>query len=144
MKKIFCAIFLFFCGPVFALENADLVVKTFDEKQFDIKDFRGKKNVFVVFWAQWCADCIREMPVIEKLHKTCAKKVAVIGVSVDRKRAKEKVLSRIENVTYPNAFLADSKANNFPDINQVPTLFLVDKNGVAEELEEVPTCSQLK
>lgn len=144
-SRMKCALLsvIFFSSPAFAFENADLVVKTFDEKNFDLKDFRGKKNALVVFWAQWCADCIRKMPEVEELHKTCRAKVEVIGVTVDRRRDKEKVLERIKNVTYPNAFFSDAD-ENFPSFTVVPTLYLVDKNGAAQEIKEVPTCSQLK
>ena len=130
-----------------AAEKADLVVKTFDEKIFDIKNFREgnhKKNVLVVFWAQWCIDCIREMPKIENLYKNCYRNLEVIGVSLDRRRLREKVLEATKNVTYPNAFLDDADENNFPDIVSVPALYLVDKEGFAEEINEVPKCSQLR
>ena len=135
---------VFFSQTVFALENANLKIKTIDEKTFDIAEFRGKKNVLVVFWAEWCVDCIREIPAIEKLHKNCSKKLEIIGVTTDRKNAREKVLNRIKNTTYQNAFIGDASENNFPEINAVPTLYLIGKDGAATEIETLPTCTLLK
>jgi thiol-disulfide isomerase/thioredoxin len=137
-------IFLFSSKAVFAFENADFVVKTLDEKNFDIKKFHNQKKVLISFWAEWCGECVYEILQLEKLHKKCSSNVAVIGVSIDPKKAQEKVLERIKNTTYPNAFFVDVIRNNFPKITSVPTLYLVDKSGAATEINEVPTCMQLK
>lgn len=50
----------------------------------NLKDFRGK-YVLVDFWASWCGDCRREMPLIRAIHEKY-KDLVILGVSFDRNR----------------------------------------------------------
>lgn len=48
-----------------------------------LEDYRGRV-VLLNIWATWCAPCIREMPALERLHRTLsAEGLSVVAVSVD-------------------------------------------------------------
>lgn len=144
MKIFFCLISLlcFFSNSAFAFGPKNLEVKTFDGKNFDLKKLRGKK-VIVSFWAHWCGNCRREMIKLEELYNKCPG-IDIIGLSVDGKEEKKSALARASKLNYPNALLENAKVNNFPEIEAVPTTYLINKDGVAQEINEIPTCSQLK
>ncbi len=146
MKIFFSLIFLFFIAikPALASDKAQLVVTTFDGKNFDLKEKRGK-IIVVSFWAYWCKECMIEMALLEEMSKKCqVRDFEIIGLSVDRRRSLKDVLVKVEKVSYPNALLADASENNFPNIDSVPTTYVVDRDGVARVLNKMPTCSQLK
>jgi|GEM_PF-2668622 len=144
MKASLFVIFLLciFSKPLFADEPKNLVVTTFDGKDFDLKKLRGK-IVVVNFWAQWCENCALAMLKIEELHKECPD-IDIIGLSVDRRASLKDVLLRADKLNYPNALLVNASVNNFPEIEAIPTTYIVDQNGIAKKINGVPKCSQLK
>ncbi|MBU6140394.1 MAG: TlpA family protein disulfide reductase [Proteobacteria bacterium] len=146
MRTISSLILLFFfvTKPALASDEAKLVVTTFDGKNFDLKEKRGK-IVVVNFWAYWCKECALEMIALEEMSKECrGTDFEIIGLSVDRKKSLKDVLIKAQKVSYPNALLVDASENNFPKIDSVPTTYVVDRDGVARVLNKIPTCSQLK
>ncbi len=144
MKTSLFVIFLLciFSKPLFADEPKNLVVTTFDGKDFDLKKLRGKV-VVVNFWAQWCENCALAMVKIEELRKECPD-IDIIGLSVDRRASLKDVLLRADKLNYPNALLVNASVNNFPEIEAIPTTYIVDQNGIAKKINGVPKCSQLK
>ena len=144
MKTSLFVIFLLciFSKPLFADEPKNLVVTTFDGKDFDLKKLRGKV-VVVNFWAQWCENCALAMVKIEELRKKCPD-IDIIGLSVDRRASLKDVLLRADKLNYPNALLVNASVNNFPEIEAIPTTYIVDQNGIAKKINGVPKCSQLK
>lgn len=47
------------------------------------------RPLLLVFWATWCDSCLREFEILNRLSRTYAKKLHIVGVSVD---SDEKVL----------------------------------------------------
>jgi cytochrome c biogenesis protein CcmG, thiol:disulfide interchange protein DsbE len=48
-----------------------------------LEDFRGRV-VLLNVWATWCAPCVREMPALERLHRSLSGNgLSVVAVSVD-------------------------------------------------------------
>ena len=88
----------------------------------------------VNFWAQNCAPCRTEMPILQSFHEDHRGKVGVVGIDwqdVQPRAALE--LARDTGVTYP--LLADvddetSGAGPLPRVRGLPLLVLVDEDGV--------------
>lgn len=53
-------------------------------------DGKVKAGVWVVldFWASWCPDCRKDMPIVKKIDEKYGKKIKLIGVSFDTDMAK--------------------------------------------------------
>ncbi len=74
-----------------------------------IPDAAGRKQSFgqwqgkvlvVNFWATWCAPCIEEMPILERIHQQyAAKGVEVVGISADS-ADKVKIFASQHSITY--------------------------------------------
>jgi thiol-disulfide isomerase/thioredoxin len=106
-----------------------LTGKTTNGKNFDLKEQRGK-IIVVNFWASWCVDCRKELPVLDEIYEAYKERgVEIIGVSTDHKRSYSKVLEIAKKIKYPNLLSGELTENSFPEIEFLPTAYLLDKNG---------------
>src|SRR4051812_16900424 len=64
-------------------DEPELVGKTLDDKDFDLKDYRGKV-VALFFWASFCPECKRVTPDLETLEaKYRNQGFQFVGVNVE-------------------------------------------------------------
>jgi len=47
----------------------DFTVESLDGKTFNILEYRGKKPVYLIFWATWCPICKKELPTFKAMYK---------------------------------------------------------------------------
>ena len=101
---------------------------TLSGTNFDLTQLRGKV-VIVNFWAKWCMECRKEMPVLNEIYKKYhAFGLEIIGVSIDRKKYRNEVLALSQNVSYPIALISDS-VSSFEEPSEIPLSYLIDKSG---------------
>ncbi|OIV41066.1 TlpA family protein disulfide reductase [Flavobacterium johnsoniae] len=89
--------------------------------------------VLVDFWASWCGPCIKEQPLLLKMHNAYPDKFSIYGVSMDTK--KPLWLAAIAKSKLPWTNVSDLKYWKSPVVGDymlqsVPLNFLVDKNGI--------------
>ncbi|MDW8104119.1 MAG: TlpA disulfide reductase family protein [Armatimonadota bacterium] len=116
----------------------DVVLRfTEDGLQQSLSTYRGKVLV-LDFWATWCAPCRFTMPKIEEFHQRYKDKgVTVIGVAVDVEDYNQVVqFAKEMGVTYPIAADTSGEAKLYYQIRNLPTLFVIDKDGVIVMKEE--------
>jgi peroxiredoxin len=98
-----------------------------------LSSFRGKL-VLVDFWASWCPPCRQANPGLARLFSQYhAKGFEILGVSIDsRKPDWLRAISR-DRINYPQvndrAGWASKAAERY-GVDQIPTSFLIDKNGL--------------
>jgi len=134
MKK-FCLILVFLLSATNSIKASEikadptLIITTLDGKNFDLKEKRGKV-VIVNFWAKWCVDCRKEMLILDEIYREYkSKNLEIIGINIDRKRAREKVLEASSSLSYPNAMFIDAKETSFEEPNAIPVSYVIDKDG---------------
>lgn len=59
-----------------------LPLKTTGGQVVRLKDFKGKKPVYLKFWASWCGPCMKEMPHFQKIQAAYGDELAVISVNL--------------------------------------------------------------
>lgn len=142
MKKIYLVLtFTFF--NLF-ISNAQVVGTDIGDiaPEIDLPDTKGEKIalsslrgslVLVDFWASWCGPCIKEQPLLLKLHNAYPDKLSIYGVSMDTK--KPLWTAAIAKGKLPWTNVSDLKYWTSPVVGDymlqsVPLNFLVDRNGI--------------
>jgi len=116
----------------------DFSVQRMDGKTFHLADFRGKKPVYLVFWATWCPTCLREIPDFKALHQRYGKDVEMLAINVDTLSWASNLTStkrRVEHyrkkhqLPYNIALDDDNRLAELFAVRGTPTQMLIDKNG---------------
>ena len=97
----------------------------------DIASLRGKV-VVLDFWATWCPPCVKAIPHIQKMHEELESKgVVFLGMNQD-KGQKDKVQKYIDTnkVSFRQVMDMESTIARDFNIEGIPTLFILDKEGV--------------
>ena len=112
--------------------------KRLDGSTFRLADYRGKKAVLIDFWATWCPPCIEEIPTIKRIADTYRDQgLEVVGVSLDRDEKALRDFVKREKLNYVQVFEKE-KARAITKsygVWGIPSVFLIDKNGVINALK---------
>ena len=117
--------------PPSAEKAPDFVLTDLNGQQFRLSDHRGKRPVLLIFGTTWCTFCKAEIPHFKALHSTYAKQGLEI-VNIDIQESKEKVAKFAAQNQLPYRVLLDESGavSGVYEIRGVPTMILVDKNGM--------------
>jgi thiol-disulfide isomerase/thioredoxin len=103
--------------------------KTFSE-------YTEGKVVFLNFWGTWCPPCRMEIPdIIEISNDMDESEFVVIGVAMEKARSVEQAVQRVssyakaKNIPYKNFIYVSEIIKAYGGINNVPTTFIIDKEG---------------
>jgi len=97
-------------------------------KSVALSSLLKKGPVLLDFWTTWCAPCKKEMPELDRLHRTYRDKgFQVVAISQDDNRTVGTVQSYIQSKKYQFIVLVDpdKKIGNLYNVRQYPTSFLV-------------------
>ena len=108
----------------------DFALKDAGGKTVKLSDYRGKV-VLLNFWATWCAPCKIEIPWFVEFQQTYKNRdFAVLGVSMDEDGWDSVRPYMAEHkLNYPVVVGGDSIERMFGGVDDLPTTFLVDRNG---------------
>lgn len=130
--------------PAFPRPATDLIGKpapalalpALDGRQVDLASLRGKV-VLLDFWATWCAPCRDQMPAIAKLYRESKDQgLVLLGVSDDEKPEQALQYLKERGYDWPNLFDgAQHEARERFKVDAIPTLVLIDKQGVIVEYQ---------
>jgi peroxiredoxin len=105
-------------------------------KPLTLESFKGK-IVLIDFWATWCGPCVAELPnVIAAYEKYHAKGFDIVGISLDRERAKLDDFLTKNKMPWSHYFDENGKLATEYGIQAIPSTYLLDKEGkiVAKDL----------
>ena len=130
-----------------SLEGAPFPVLDVDEHLGDplpsAESLKGKV-VVAFFWAHWCPDCHRQLPVLEQIHDTYGDQVAIIGptqlwgyVSRGQDATPDEELAYLrgayqERFPIPSWMSVPVSQQNFLDfgVSTTPTVVIIDREGI--------------
>ena len=105
---------------------------TLDGKTFDLAEYKGKKPVYLIFWATWCPNCKHEIPHIKALYNALNDKVAIVAINVSINDSLAKVRRYVDEykLPYPVAFDDGAKVTDLYGIIGTPTQIVIDIQGI--------------
>jgi peroxiredoxin len=109
----------------------DFVLTDLQGQKFRLSDHRGKRPVLIIFSTTWCTFCKAEIPRFKSLHATYAK-LGLEVVNIDIQESQEKVSKFAAQNQLPYRVLLDREGtvSGVYDVRGVPTMVLVDRNGL--------------
>ena len=91
------------------------------------------KMVLLNFWATWCAPCLEEMPVFNRIYKKYSDKFEIIGILIEKNKKPEDLALFMKqyNMKFPVVVGEENyrAAKAFDDVKMFPESFLFDKDG---------------
>lgn len=114
----------------------DFTLHTPDGKPVKLADIaKGKKYVYIDFWASWCGPCRRELPNVKKNYELYKDKgFEVLGISIDKREADWQKACKDEGLQWPS--FRDGEVADLFKVKSVPTIYLVDAEGTIVAINE--------
>ncbi len=111
-------------------QKPTLVVKTLDDKSFDLSKQNGK-FVIVNFWATWCSPCLKELPDISAFVTQHKDKVVAIGLDFeDTDKADVVKFLQSHQLSYPVAQVdPDHPPKDFDEPKGLPHTYVIAPDG---------------
>lgn len=107
-------------APDFSLANTNGVGTV------SLSDYRGEKPVVLSFWASWCHNCQRNMPVLGRLYEQYKDEVEVIGINLRESPATAQAFISRNEISFPNVVDTGRLAREY-GIQYTNTHFLINK-----------------
>jgi peroxiredoxin len=114
--------------------SPDFTLKNEAGQPLSLSSLRGQP-VVVAFWASWCPHCQEEMPLLQEMHEQYAGQgLQVVGISVPglSGETQEKAVAWVKanDITFPIVFDEDGRTYTEYQVQGVPNLFFIDRDGV--------------
>ena len=126
----------------------DFAITASNGSEVRLSSFAGKV-VVLNFWATWCPPCVKETPVLVRLHEeTKDRGLVLLGVSVDKNEANYKSFLRRFGIRYLTARDPEQRVNSLYGTYRYPETYVIDRarKVVIKKIGEMDadTVSQIK
>ena len=92
-------------------------------------DLLRRKNILLIFWASWCGPCLKEAPILKRIHDEYQNNnFVMISVSLDKDSIKMINAIRKYQLNWDQVYNNQKIIEQFR-VNPIPDLVLIDENG---------------
>jgi peroxiredoxin len=114
----------------------DFVLKSFSGENLRLSEYRGEV-VLLSFWANWCSDCPAQLAQINTLYGSLADSgLQPLTVSMDTNQRNADELMAALEIRYPVLDDAGLEISRLYDVESLPIVVLIDREGIAREVIE--------
>lgn len=108
-----------------------LKLTTIDGKLLDLAALRGRKAVYLKFWATWCVPCREQMPHFERTQRTAGADLEVIAINIgfDDTLAQIAAYRREHGLTMPIVRDDDGRLGELFGLRVTPQHVVIGKDG---------------
>jgi len=108
-----------------------LTLTTIDGKSLDLAALRGRKAVYLKFWATWCVPCREQMPHFEKIQRGAGDDLQVVAINIgfDDSLAQIASYRREHGLTMPIVRDDDGRLGELFGLRVTPQHVIIGKDG---------------
>ncbi|MCZ8512696.1 TlpA disulfide reductase family protein [Paenibacillus filicis] len=107
---------------------------------YTLKPGEGKPMI-INFWASWCEPCKEEMPALSAIYETYRDQIELVAVTGKDEASAVNAFVREYKIPFPVLLDPGTEAAEAYRIVQIPTTYLVNKEGIITERILGPTDS---
>lgn len=116
----------------------ELRLTDLDGQERSLDEFRGKV-VLVSFWASWCAPCLEELPILQKLASEMGDKpLVILGVDVGETRPRVRTIVGRLGIGFPVLLDQDRAVFDRWGVTVLPTTYVLDAEGAIRDVVRGP------
>ena len=128
--------------PLQAKETFDFSLETLEGEKLQLKDYRGKKVVHLVFWSTWCPKCLLDMAKLKDLWNTMEDRpYEILAVNVGLNESKKRIQKIRSEYQIPFRIVLDNKSKVTKDfgVMSIPFNIIIDKEGtITDRFSDLP------
>jgi len=109
----------------------EIPIKTIDGTVFKLSDFKGRKPVYLKYWASWCQPCRKQMPHLQHTFEKYGDDIEVIAVNISMNDTADAIKQTIDefNLSLPVVIDENSRLSQAFNLLATPYHILLDING---------------
>lgn len=87
------------------------------------------RPVLLVFWASWCAACVREMPALMRIHANAREHIDLVSCTIDEDAGPARMCVERLSLTYPVIHDPVMRIADHFAVDATPTMIVLGVDG---------------
>lgn len=107
---------------------------TIEDKKVRLSDFQGQ-IVVLNFWASWCTSCVREMPLLNDIHKPTSSQIKTLFINIGESKGTVSEYLKDHRFSFPVVIDITGKISAAYEVSALPATFIINREGkISEEI----------
>ncbi|CAH1057292.1 redoxin domain-containing protein [Paenibacillus pseudetheri] len=105
---------------------------TIEGKKVRLSDFQGQ-IVVLNFWASWCTSCVREMPLLNDIHKSTSSQIETLFINVGESKGTASEYLKDHSFSFPVVIDVTGKISALFGVSALPATYIINGEGKIKE-----------